>query len=94
MRHSQISVADPIKLRPADPVSPTVRRVRIALGRPKATTAGQGALVFAAGPAAVAFHEWMQAANITSGPIFKEVRKDGSIGANSLTPQSVNLILN
>jgi integrase len=35
----------------------------------------------------------MQAANITSEPIFREVRKDGSIGANSLTPQSVNLIL-
>jgi integrase len=35
----------------------------------------------------------MHAANITSGPIFREVRKDGSIGANPLTPQSVNLIL-
>jgi integrase len=49
--------------------------------------------VFAAGRAAVALHEWMRAADITSGPIFREVRKDGSIGANSLTPQSVNLIL-
>jgi integrase len=48
--------------------------------------------VFAAGRAAIALHEWMQATNITSGPIFREVREDGSIGANSLTPQSVNLI--
>ncbi|WP_373696747.1 tyrosine-type recombinase/integrase [Microvirga yunnanensis] len=93
MRHSQVGVADPIKLRPADPASPTARCVRIALGRPKTTTAGQGAFVFAAGRAAIALHEWMQAANITSGPIFREVRKDGSIGANSRTPQSVNLIL-
>jgi integrase len=49
--------------------------------------------VFAAGRAAIALHEWMQAANLTSGPIFREVRKDGSIGANPLPPQSVNLIL-
>jgi integrase len=93
LRHSQVSAADPIKLRPADPTSPTAPCVRIALGRTKTTTAGQGAFVFAAGPAAIALHEWMQAANITSGPIFREVRKDGSIGTNSLTPQSVNLIL-
>ena len=75
------------------PASPTAPCVRIALGRTKTTTAGQGAFVFAAGRAAIALHEWMQAANITSGPIFREVRKDGSIGPNSLTPQSVNLIL-
>jgi integrase len=93
LKHSQISAADPIKLRPADPASPTAPCVRIALGRTKTTTAGQGAFVFAAGRAAIALHEWMQAANITSGPIFREVRKDGSIGANALTPQSVNLIL-
>jgi integrase len=49
--------------------------------------------VFAADRAAVALPECVHAANITSGPIFREVRKDGSIGANALTPQSVNLIL-
>jgi hypothetical protein len=49
--------------------------------------------VFAAGRAAIALHEWMQATNITSGPIFREVYKDGSIGAKSLPLQSVNLIL-
>ena len=93
LKHSQISAADPIKLRPADPASPTVPCVRIALGRTKTTTAGQGAFVFAAGRAAVALQDWMQAAGITSGPIFREVRKDGSIGTAALTPQSVNLIL-
>lgn len=41
----------------------------------------------------MALHEWMQFAEITSGPIFCEVRKVGSIGTNLLTPQSVNLIL-
>ncbi|QRM35126.1 site-specific integrase [Microvirga sp. VF16] len=93
LRHSQISIAEPIKLRPADPASPTVPCVRIALGRTKTTTAGQGAFVFAAGPAALALHEWMQFAEITTGPVFPEVRKDGSIGATPLTPQSINLIL-
>jgi integrase len=93
LRHSQISVVDPIKLRPADPASPTVPCVRIALGRTKTTTAGQGAFVFAAGRAAIALHDWMQFARITSGPIFREVRKAGSIGDTPLTPQSVNLIL-
>jgi integrase len=93
LRHSQISIAEPIKLRPTDPASPTVPCVRIALGRTKTTTAGQGAFVFAAGPAALALHEWMEFAEITSGPVFRKVRKDGSIGESPLTPQSVNLIL-
>ena len=66
--------------------SPTVPCVRIALGRTKTTTAGQGAFVFAAGRAAVALQEWMQFAEITSGPIFREVRKDGSIGAKPTDP--------
>jgi integrase len=57
LRHSQISAADPIKLRPADPTSPTAPCVRIALGRTETTTAGQGAFVFAAGRAAIALHE-------------------------------------
>jgi integrase len=35
----------------------------------------------------------MQFAEITSGPIFPEVRKDGSIGTLPLTPQSINLLL-
>jgi hypothetical protein len=83
VRHSRASVADPIKLRPADPASPTASCVRIPLIRTRTATAGQGAFVFAAGPAAVSFHGWMQAANITSGPILSEVRKDGFIGANS-----------
>jgi integrase len=67
--------------------------MRIALGRTITTTAGQGASVFTAGRAAVALHDWMQVAKIRSGPIFLEVRKDGSTGTNPLTLQSVNLIL-
>ena len=93
LRHSQITVVDPIKLRPADPASPTMTCIRIALGRTEVTTAGQGAFMFAAGRAAVALHDWMHFAEITSGPIFREIRKDGSIRSNQLTPQSVNLIL-
>lgn len=57
LRHSQINVVDPIKLRPADPVSPAVPCIRISLGRTKTTTAGQGAFAIAAGRAAVALHE-------------------------------------
>jgi hypothetical protein len=68
-----------------------VRCVCIALGRTKTITAGQGAFVFAAGRAAVDLHEWMQADTITSGPIFRDVHKDGSIGTDPLTAQSVTL---
>jgi hypothetical protein len=93
LRHSQITVVDPVELRPADPASPTVTCIRIALGRTKTTTAGQGAFIFAAGRAAVAPHGWMPFAENTSGPISREIQKDGSIRANQLTPQSVNLIL-
>jgi hypothetical protein len=49
--------------------------------------------MFAVGRAAVALDDWMPFAEITSGPIFREIRKDGSIRSNQLTPPSVNLIL-
>jgi integrase len=65
----------------------------IALRRTKITTAGHGELVFAAGRAVITLEEWMQFAKITTGPIFRKVRKDVSIGSAPLTPQSVNLIL-
>jgi hypothetical protein len=39
------------------------------------------------------FMEWMPIAEITSGLVFPEVLKDGSIGATPLTPQAINLIL-
>jgi integrase len=93
LRHSQITIAEPISPRPTDAASPTVPCIRIALGRTKTTTAGQGEFVFAAGRAVIALEEWMQFAKITTGPIFREVRKDGSIGSAPLTPQSINLIL-
>jgi len=57
LKHSQLSVVDRIKLRSADPASPTVPCLRMALGRTKTTTAWQGAFVFAAGQAAVALQE-------------------------------------
>lgn len=47
-RHSQITAADPIQLRPADPVSPTLPCIRIALGSTQTITVGQGAFLFAA----------------------------------------------
>jgi integrase len=93
LRHSQITIAEPISPRPTDAASPTVPCIRIALGRTKTTTAGQGEFVFAAGRAVIALEEWMQFAKITTDPIFREVRKDGSIGSAPLTPQSINLIL-
>ncbi|WP_338105677.1 hypothetical protein [Microvirga tunisiensis] len=62
LRHSQITVADPIMLRPDDTASPVVPCIRIAVGRTKTTSAGQGAFVFAAVRAAVALHEWMHVA--------------------------------
>ncbi|WP_262031682.1 hypothetical protein [Microvirga sp. Mcv34] len=49
--------------------------------------------MFAAGHAAVALHGWLPFAGITSGPIFREIQKDGSVMSNQLTPQSVDLIL-
>jgi integrase len=42
LRHSQITVGDPIKLRPADPASPTVTCIRIELGEQKRPPQGRG----------------------------------------------------
>ena len=93
LRHSQISVADPIKLRPSRSYI-AHGAVRSHRPRPNENHHGRaGCIRVRSRTGGCCPHEWMQAANITSGPIFREVRKDGSIGANPLTPQSVNLIL-
>lgn len=43
--------------------------------------------------AVTALKEWLTAANIHSGPIFREIKKSGMIKPQSLTPLSVNHIL-
>jgi hypothetical protein len=74
LRHSQIRVVDPssseqpiqrLQLCPAFALHWDERE------RPPQ---GRGAFVFAAGRAAVALHDWMHFAEVTSGPIFREIR--------------------
>lgn len=78
---------------PADPNSPPLPCVSVALGRTKTTDADAGARVTLLGPPVTALREWLRRAAIERGPAFREIDRWGRLGARALTPQSINLIL-
>ena len=45
------------------------------------------------GPAGVALAQWLQAADINKGPIFRRIFRNGRVGDAALTPLSVNNIV-
>ncbi|WP_395027598.1 site-specific integrase [Comamonas odontotermitis] len=45
------------------------------------------------GPAGVALAQWLQAAGISEGPIFRRIFRNGRVGDTALTPLSVNNIV-
>jgi integrase len=70
----------------------------ITLQRSKTDQEGEGivkAIPYADGPCcpATALHAWLEAAGITSGPVFRPISRWGTIGAEALNAASVNTIL-
>nr|WP_157091818.1 tyrosine-type recombinase/integrase [Methylobacterium nodulans] len=83
----------PVLLDPADPDSPRVPKITIRLGRTKTTTAEEDARVVVIGRAAQALLDWLTAAWIEAGAVFRRIDRWGRLGATALDPQGVNAIL-
>ncbi len=63
------------------------------MGVTKTSQDGDAGTVPVAGRAAAAMDDWLSAAGITKGPIFRAVLPDGSVSARALAPGQVNRIV-
>lgn len=72
--------------------------ITLTLPRSKTDQTGEGvvkAIPYSDGPCcpATALRAWLDAAGVTSGPVFRSISKWGVMGADGLNPASVNTIL-
>jgi integrase len=72
--------------------------ITITLPRSKTDQTGEGvvkAIPFGGGTCcpAKALGKWLEAAGVSSGPVFRSINKWGSVGADHMNPASVNSIL-
>ncbi len=72
--------------------------ITITLPRSKTDQTGEGvvkAIPYSDGPCcpATALRAWLDAAGVTSGPVFRSISKWGVMGSDALNPASVNAIL-
>jgi integrase len=65
----------------------------INLGRTKTTTADESVIVGVAGRAVVDLQDWLEAAGITEGPVFRSIGLWGHIGEQSISGKAINNIL-
>lgn len=81
---------------PEDPKArggPTLSCVAIRLGRTKTAGLDQDERVFIIGRPVEALNEWISAAKITAGPIFRPIDRWSGLGAKALDGQAVNAIV-
>lgn len=81
-----------------DHVAWDAQGITITLPRSKTDQAGEGvvkAIPYSDGPCcpATVLRAWLDAAGVSSGPVFRSITKWGVMGANGLNPASVNTIL-
>jgi integrase len=93
LRVAQLSEEAPVALDPADPASPRLPCMTIALGRTKTAGADDDSRVLLVGPPVDALRTWLERAAIVSGPIFRAIDQWEGMDARALTPQAVNLIV-
>jgi integrase len=84
---------EPVLADPRNPASPLLPCLTINLGRTKTTTADDRTHVILIGRSVDALKQWLAAARIDTGPVFRRIDQWGNIDRRALTPQSVNLIL-
>jgi integrase len=93
LRLEQLFDEPPVPIDPADPQSPLLPCLKIALGRTKTTTASEDSFVLLIGPPVEALREWLERANLGKGPVFRAIDRWEGIEERALTPQAVNLIV-
>lgn len=93
LRVEQIGDEPAVPLDPRDPTSATLPCVSIDLGRTKTGDADDEGRVFLVGPPVEALREWLQRADIESGPVFRAIDRWDAVAERALTPQSVNLVV-
>lgn len=92
LRTEDLIDEEPVRTDPTDANSPPLPCLAIHLGRTKTTTADDEHVVLIGRPV-TALKQWLAAAGIESGPVFRKIDQWGNVDRRALTPQSVNLIL-
>jgi integrase len=95
LRVEQISDEPAAPLDPKDPHSPNLPCAAIQLGRTKTGAADEAGRVRLVGPPAKALREWLERADISTGPIFHAIDRwaMGEERALTLQLQSINVIV-
>lgn len=78
---------------PTDPNSPTLPLLFVRLGRTKTSDAETDERVVLTGRAVEALRDFLSAAAISEGPIFRSIDRFGRLGLHGLDAQSINLIV-
>ncbi|EHH02583.1 integrase IntA [Agrobacterium tumefaciens CCNWGS0286] len=89
LRHEQLTVEPPIEV----PDGPPLPSLALHLGRTKTTSGEQEEVVYLTGRPVEALNDWMVAARIDSGSIFRGIGRWGTVSKRALDPQSINAIL-
>jgi integrase len=93
LRVEDLREEDPVPLDPKDPDSPSLPCLTLHLGRTKTTDAADDASVVLVGRPVTALRQWLVAAGIETGPIFRKIDQWGNIDRRAITPQTVNLVV-
>lgn len=89
LRIEQLSVEAPIEV--AD--GPPLPSLAIHLGRTKTTNGEQDDVVYLTGRPVDALNDWIAAAKIESGSVFRGIGRWGTVSKRQLDPQSINAIV-
>lgn len=89
LRIEQLSVEAPIEV--AD--GPPLPSLAIHLGRTKTTNGEQDDVVYLTGRPVDALNDWIAAAKIDGGSVFRGIGRWGTVSKRPLDPQSINAIL-
>ena len=93
LRIEDIVEEEPVRVDPSDLNSPLLPCLTLRLGRTKTAAADDDERVILIGRPVTALKNWLERANISSGPLFRSIDRWGFIDRKGLDPQSVNLIL-
>ncbi|AYG71011.1 MULTISPECIES: site-specific integrase [unclassified Rhizobium] len=89
LRREQLTVEPPIEV----PDGPPLPSLAIHLGRTKTTTGEQDDIVYLTGRPVEALNDWLEAAKIDKGSVFRGIGRWGTVSRRAIDPQSVNAIL-